>query len=166
MQKLLIYWVLGASVGLSGCSTVGKVGDSFTNALDRMPFVYRLDIQQGNMIDQEMVDKLQIGMTKTQVRYLLGTPLLVDTFHLERWDYIYRMKDGGEEAEQTRISLSFEDDRLSRIDGDLQPQPQDPNAEVDKETVASVPDYEPQKKGIVTRVMETVGLKSDEDSEQ
>ncbi|PLY16834.1 MAG: cell envelope protein SmpA [Sedimenticola sp.] len=143
-----------------------KIGSAIPDALDKMPFIYRPDIQQGNMVDQKMVDKLQLGMTKSQVRYVMGTPMLVDAFHQERWDYLYSMKQGSAEREQLRVALFFEDDRLTTIDGDLRPQPQSADTQPVEEPIASVPDYEPEKKGLVTRMMEKVGLDSEDSIDQ
>jgi outer membrane protein assembly factor BamE len=81
---------------------------------------YKLDIQQGNVITQEMVDKLRPGMTRSQVRYVLGTPLVVDPFHKDRWDYFYSYKKGVEAVpESRRLTLIFKDDVLHRIQGDV-----------------------------------------------
>ncbi|MES9872142.1 MAG: outer membrane protein assembly factor BamE [Candidatus Sedimenticola sp. 6PFRAG7] len=161
MRKLLIYWVCGASL-LAGCESAQKVGDAIPNALNEMPLIYRIDVQQGNVLTQETLNKLQPGMTKSQVRYLMGTPMLVDAFHQNRWDYIYSMKEGGDERDQERVALFFENDRLVRIEGDLRPQPETDPMQVEEEAVITVPDHVPQEKGIMTRVMETVGLESEE----
>ncbi|OOZ36235.1 outer membrane protein assembly factor BamE [Solemya velesiana gill symbiont] len=161
MRKLLIYWVCGASL-LAGCESAQKVSDAIPNALDEMPYVYRVDVQQGNVVNQEMINKLQPGMSKSQVRYLMGTPMLIDTFHQNRWDYIYSMQEGKEERVQKRVALHFEQDRLVSIEGDLRPQPEPDPVQVDEENVITVPDYTPQKKGIVTRMLDSVGLESDE----
>ena len=70
--------------------------------------VHKLDIQQGNVVTQEMVDKLKPGMTRAQVRFVLGTPLVTDTFHRNRWDYFYSFKVGAEGvAETRRLTLPF-----------------------------------------------------------
>lgn len=83
---------------------------------------YRMEIQQGNFVTQEQVSKLQSGMTKEQVRFILGTPLLTDVFHADRWDYIYRRQRArSNELEERRLTLFFEDNRLSRVDGDVMP---------------------------------------------
>lgn len=87
-----------------------------------VPGIYRADIHQGNIIEQEMVDRLRPGMNKRQVVHILGTPLLVDTFHQERWDYFYSLKQDGTLQEQKRISLFFEGEKLARLEGDLIPQ--------------------------------------------
>lgn len=109
MQKLLTTLALCASLILAGCSTVS------------LPGQYKIDIQQGNVISQEAVAKLKPGMTKSQVRFALGTPLLIDVFHQDRWDYIYSIQRGGKERQQRHLSLFFADDKLTRIEGDVQP---------------------------------------------
>ena len=84
------------------------------------PLVYRVDIQQGNVIDQAMINKLKPGMDKKQVRFIMGTPLLQDPFHSNRWDYLYSYEPGGGERKQRHITLHFKDDKLSRITGDVE----------------------------------------------
>ncbi len=86
----------------------------------KIPFVYRIDIQQGNVIDQRMLDRLRPGMDKNQVRFILGTPLISDPFHADRWDYIYSMEPGGDERTQRHVTLYFKNDKLSYINGDVQ----------------------------------------------
>lgn len=81
---------------------------------------YRIDIQQGNFVSQEMVSKLRPGMSKEQVRFILGTPLVTDIFHADRWDYVYSFKRPGQAPERRRLAVFFEDDRLARLDGDVQ----------------------------------------------
>lgn len=164
MQKLLIYWVCGASLLLAGCSTVKDIGDAIPNALNRLPLVHRPDIQQGNVVDQESINKLQPGMSKSQVSYLLGTPMLVDVFHQDRWDYLYSMKPGSKEITQERVTLYFVDDRLTRIEGDYRPQPTTEATEVKAEddTIITVPDYTGDQKGLFSRALESVGIESEE----
>lgn len=82
---------------------------------------YKMDIQQGNVVTQDMVQKLQPGMSRSQVRFLLGTPLIVDPFRVDRWDYVYLYKKGGGVAEQRRLVVYFKNDRLSRVEGDQMP---------------------------------------------
>ncbi|MDT8364661.1 MAG: outer membrane protein assembly factor BamE [Nitrosomonas sp.] len=81
--------------------------------------LYRIDIQQGNVVTEEMVNKLKSGMTRSQVRFVLGSPLITDAFHHDRWDYIYRFAPGGRIAEEKRLTVFFENDRLTGIDGDF-----------------------------------------------
>ncbi len=85
------------------------------------PGVYRIDIQQGNIVTQKMVDQLSPGMTKRQVLFVMGTPLIQDTFAPNRWDYIYSLQPGGKKRKQKSISLFFEDERLTGFKGDFIP---------------------------------------------
>lgn len=80
---------------------------------------HRIDVQQGNALDQENVSRLKPGLNRSQVRFLLGTPLLVDPFRTDRWDYVYLYYKAGKLTEQKRITLFFEGDTLVRIEGDL-----------------------------------------------
>jgi len=80
-----------------------------------------VDIQQGNVIEQSMINKLEPGMTKSKVRFIMGTPLLVDPFHSNRWEYIYSIEPGGGERAQRHISLFFKDDKLTHLEGDIKP---------------------------------------------
>jgi outer membrane protein assembly factor BamE len=81
---------------------------------------HRIEIQQGNFVTQEMIGQLKPGMTKDQVRFALGTPLVTDMFHANRWDYIFvRQRANSREVEQRRISVFFDKDRLDRIEGDV-----------------------------------------------
>lgn len=111
MNKPVFWLALAASLTLTSCSTI----------LNNIPGVYSLDIEQGNMIDQGMVDQLKPNMTKRQVLYIMGSPMLVDNFHEKRWDYLYSKQPGGEDRVQKRISLFFNGDNLVGIQGDLRP---------------------------------------------
>lgn len=82
---------------------------------------YKIDIQQGNYVTQEMVSKLRPGMTRAQVRFILGTPLVVDPFRDDRWDYVYLYRKRGELVEHRRFAVIFKDDKLVRIEGDVVP---------------------------------------------
>jgi outer membrane protein assembly factor BamE len=82
---------------------------------------YRMVIQQGNFLSQEMVAQLKPGMTKEQVRFILGTPLVTDIFHADRWDYVYFRELANGKREQRNLSVVFEKDKLARVLGDLLP---------------------------------------------
>lgn len=75
-----------------------------------------MDIRQGNHVTAEMRDKIKPGMTRAQVRYALGTPMISDVFHGNRWDYVYRLEHERELVEQQRLTVYFEGDSLTRID--------------------------------------------------
>ena len=79
--------------------------------------VYRMTVQQGNFLDGRQVSQLQVGMTRGQVRFLLGTPMLPDAFDRDRWDYLYYLKIGRlQKAEEQRLTIYFTDDKVSRIE--------------------------------------------------
>ena len=80
---------------------------------------YKIDIQQGNVITEEMVDKLRLGMTRSQVRFVLGSPLITDVFHNNRWDYVYSLAPSGRLSEKRRLSIFFDGDLLTHIEGDF-----------------------------------------------
>lgn len=82
---------------------------------------YRMDIQQGNVVTSKMVMQLRPGMTKSQVRFIMGTPLIQDAFHSNRWDYFYQMRQEGKVIEQRRVILEFENEGLARVRGDVIP---------------------------------------------
>lgn len=82
---------------------------------------YKMDIQQGNVVTQDTISRLQPGMTRSQVRFALGTPLVVDPFRGDRWDYVYLYMKQGAVTEQRRIVVVFKDDKLARIEGDVVP---------------------------------------------
>jgi len=87
----------------------------------QFPGVHRVEVQQGNIITQEMVDQLRPGMTKSQVRYIMGTPIIADTFDQDRWDYYYSRKKGKEKEERETVIIYFINGKLSSIQGDYAP---------------------------------------------
>jgi outer membrane protein assembly factor BamE len=78
---------------------------------------YRPDIQQGNFVSEEMLTQLKVGQTRDQVRFILGTPLLTDAFHAERWDYPFYLARGSGELTTSRVSVYFKDDKVDHFDG-------------------------------------------------
>jgi len=82
---------------------------------------YKLDVQQGNVVTSKMLLQLRPGMTKSQVRFIMGTPLIQDSFHGNRWDYVYQMREAGKVTEQRRVILDFEKDLLKTVRGDVIP---------------------------------------------
>jgi len=84
---------------------------------------HKIDVRQGNNVTQDMVAKLKPGMTRSQVRFALGTPLLIDPFRNDRWDYVFHFSKAGAPPEQRRIAVFFADDKLVRVQGDVVPAP-------------------------------------------
>ena len=105
--------ILPCFLSLAACSSLPSVTDVIKP--------YRIEIQQGNYISQEMLAQLKLGMTRDQVRYVLGTPLVTDIFHADRWDYVYYRQRPGK-FENRKISVHFDKDgKLARIGGDVVP---------------------------------------------
>jgi len=111
MNKPAFLLAITASLTFTACSTI----------LNNLPGVYTLDIEQGNMIDQSMIDQLRPNMTKRQVLYIMGSPMLADSFHEKRWDYLYSKQVSGEDRVQKRASLFFDGDNLMAVQGDFRP---------------------------------------------
>ena len=111
---------------------------------DWLPFVYKQDIHQGNVISQEMVDQLRPGMTKRQVTYIMGAPLMIDPFHDERWDYVYSNQPGDEPRVQKNVTLIFKGDELSELQGDFRPGTL-PAIEMKKDATLDVPPIDREK---------------------
>ncbi|MFN2289204.1 MAG: outer membrane protein assembly factor BamE [Chromatocurvus sp.] len=95
-------------ITLSACGVIG------------FPGVYKINVEQGNIITQEDVDKLEQGMTRRQVRFILGTPLIEDTFNRDRWDYHYKLKRGDEVLSEREFTVFFDGDRLESVEGDYE----------------------------------------------
>jgi outer membrane protein assembly factor BamE len=98
-----------AMTWLGACSFVG------------FPGVYKIDVEQGNIVTQEMVDQLKPGMSRRQVRFILGTPLLEDPFNQNRWDYVYMKRNGLDILSEAHVQVVFDGDKLEHIEGDYQP---------------------------------------------
>lgn len=122
MRIVLISLVIGL---LSACGFVG------------FPGVYKINVEQGNIVTPEMAAQLKPGMTRRQVRFILGTPLIEDTFNADRWDYLYSKRNGQTVLDQSLLTVQFEGDTLAIVSGDLAPS--DWGAEVQSETTPGNP---------------------------
>jgi len=150
MKTVLIYTFSFFALILSGC------------AKDKIPGVYRINIQQGNDITQDMISQLKPGMTKNQVAYVMGTPLIIDTFHPNRWDYIYSFHPGNGVREQRRITVYFKGETLDYLSGDTrivarEEMPQ--TVKVDSDVVVPLSD---KKVGLIEDIKEKIGMEDDE----
>ena len=83
------------------------------------PGVYKINIEQGNIVTQEMVDKLKPGMSRRQVKFIMGTPLIKDTFNRNRWDYVFMLRNGSKVLDQSRLTVEFNEDTLINVFGDF-----------------------------------------------
>ncbi len=142
----------------AGCSSVPRIVNE-----------YKIDVQQGNVLTQDMVSQLRPGLTKDQVRFILGTPMLMDMFHASRWDYVYRLQKGSTgEVEMRKFSLFFDaKDTLARVSGDVSPAqageasaaPDSRTRELDLGSIAPDSTAPPiEGKGFFGKLMESVGF--------
>ena len=145
------------TAALSACSSV-----------PRLVSEYKIDVQQGNVLTQDMVSQLRPGLSKDQVRFILGTPVLMDMFHANRWDYVYRLQKGNGDVEMRKFSTFFDNsDKLDRVAGDVAAAqvadatalPESRTREIDLGSIApgsvALP---PEQKGFFGRMMEGVGF--------
>ena len=107
LRRALLLCLL--AVGLGACSIPTL----------RFPGVYKIPISQGNLITQEMVDQLEPGMTRRQVIFVMGTPLVRDPYHQDRWDYVYNFEPGGGIRGQEMVTVFFKDDVMTHFTGDF-----------------------------------------------
>ena len=128
------------------------------------PLLYKIDIQQGNVVDQEMLDQLKPGMDKKQVKFIMGTPVLIDPFHNERWEYIYSFQEGGTVREQRHITLHFENDKLAYISGDIEISniPRLDYKIITEENAIIVPISDKEEKGFFGRLFDKINPLDDE----
>ena len=83
------------------------------------PGVYKINIEQGNIVTQEMVNQLKPGMSRRQVKFIMGTPLVKDTFNRNRWDYVFMIRNGSTVLDQSRLAVEFNEDTLVNVFGDF-----------------------------------------------
>jgi len=139
MKKLLIITICIASLTVSACS--------------RYNLVHKIDVQQGNVITQEEVNLLEPGLSRRQVQFIMGSPMIADVFHQGRWDYIYLLEPGYGERTEERVTLFFEDDALARITGTLHPDPAGAAANTrPKQVTLVVPPEERIDPGVLNRL--------------
>ena len=117
-----------------GCLLAGLVGCGSNFGF---PGVYRINVEQGNVVTEEMVEQLRPGLNRRQVRYIMGTPLIEDSFHEDRWDYRYLLRNGNELLSETQLTLWFEEDELVRVEGPDAPNWDEPQPEA---SASEVPD--------------------------
>jgi outer membrane protein assembly factor BamE len=104
--------LLGVTMGLGGCQSLLQNSDSFLGVITP----YRVEVVQGNVITDEQAKVLKPGMTRAQVRDVLGTPLIADAFHADRWDYVFTIRRPGTEAQARRVTVLFSGDQFKSVD--------------------------------------------------
>jgi len=129
---------------------------------DKIPGVYRIDIQQGNDVTQEMIAQLKPGMTKNQVAYVMGTPLIIDTFHPNRWDYLYSYHPGNGQREQRHITLHFKEDQLDYLGGNTRVVPREQLPDVVRADSNVVVPLSNKKVGLINELKDRIGMDDDD----
>ncbi len=121
--------LLTAGFALSACQTMSSVGSGISSGVSSVTgwaptFLgpYRPDVHQGNIITKEMVEQLRPGMTREQVRFMLGTPLLVSEFHKDRWDYAYYLNPRKGAVQNRKLTVFFKDNKLDTFNSDTMPE--------------------------------------------
>ncbi|MEQ1488443.1 MAG: outer membrane protein assembly factor BamE [Methylotenera sp.] len=114
---------------------------------------YKIDVQQGNVVTSKMLLQLRPGMTKSQVRFIMGTPLIQDSFHGNRWDYAYQMRENGKITEQRRVILDFESELLKTVRGDVAPKSGDQAADAANTGIRVIdPSTKPKEKSTLDKL--------------
>ena len=153
MKKLLIIITCIASLWLGGCWFPGS------------RLVHKIDVQQGNVLTQDDINLLEPGMTRRQVQFIMGSPMVSDVFHQDRWDYIYRLKPGYGDVTEDRVSVFFDGNSLERIEGTMYPAPEGKNAPArPKQVTLVVPTQERVERGVFNKLWHWLTFrKPDED---
>ena len=138
MKKLLIIMACIASLSTTACS--------------RYHLIHKIDVQQGNVITQDEVNQLEPGMSRRQVQYIMGSPMIADVFHQDRWDYVYRLQPGYGETLEERVTLYYENDELSRVSGTLHPQTAEAAEPRPQQVTLVVPPEERVEPGIFNKL--------------
>ena len=147
MKKILLYGFCTIMLLVGACSK------------DKIPGLYVIDIRQGNDVTQEMINKLKPGMTKQKVAYVMGTPLVIDTFHPNRWDYIYSFRPGEGDHIQRRITLYFEKDKLKYIEGDIRTVARQDLPKINSRERNVVVPLTEKKPSLLQKLLAIIGLK-------
>jgi len=142
--------IVTLALSLNACSYNGSLN---------LPGLYRIDIQQGNIIDQDMLSRLRPGMDKNQVEFILGTPAIVDPFHIDQWEYLFSMAEESENRQQRHFRIHFIDDKLSYISGDIVVSDRDFSDPIRQSKSVDVPLQ--NKKGIFKRIFNNIPFIAD-----
>jgi len=126
-----------------------------------LPFVHKIDVQQGNVITQEMVAQLRRGMDKKKVQFIMGTPIILDTFNNTRWDYIYTFQHRGGDVQKRRVTLVFADEKLDRVEGNVTAAAGEIEVELHQDTTVDVPKR--GGRGMMARIKNTIPFTGDKD---
>ena len=141
-RKILVsFYLILILTLLIGCANPRLPGTKYLS-INELPFVHKIDIQQGNVITQDMLGSLEQGMDKKRIKYIMGTPSIKDTFNYSTWDYFFSHRFKDEYTESRRITLHFDDDeKLAFISGNVQASETTIPIKKFKDVKVSVPRY-------------------------
>jgi outer membrane protein assembly factor BamE len=151
------------SLAAGGCSTSNGSGFPRLPSARNLPFIHKIDIQQGNVITQEMVARLRRGMDKKQVLFVMGSPIIKDTFNAHRWEYVYTFQPGGGRAEGRQVTLVFADEKLDHLEGNVTPATGELAAETHQDVSVEVPLY--VKKNLLARLKDKMPFTGEHEEE-
>lgn len=151
---------LACGVFLQGCANTELPRPPDLPSFGDLPFVHKIDIQQGNVITQEMIAQLQYGMDKKKVNFVMGSPIIQDTFHANRWDYLYTINRNGGKTKRRRITLYFEEDHLVRVEGDVKPAAGRLVVDTRQDMTVDVPEAPPD--GLIDKLKNTIPFVGEE----
>ena len=137
-QSRLVLAAAAALALLAGCGTVDDVSHRITSSITP----YKVEVVQGNFVSKEQVDALEPGMSRDQVRQILGSPLVTSLFHGDRWDYVFTLKRKGVQEQQRRLTVYFKGDAMERVEGDPMPSEAEFVGTLDKRKTGKVPPLE------------------------
>lgn len=117
LHRFPLILALAACVAASGCGSFDNASRRLTDSITP----YKVEVVQGNFVSREQVEALKPGMSRLQVRDILGTPLVTSVFHSDRWDYVFTLKRKGVEPQARKLAVFFKGDALERFEGDTMP---------------------------------------------
>ena len=162
MPKTSLIFILLQILLLSACTTTEQLNSKMREAADNLPGLYKVEVKQGNIVSQEMVDQLRPGMDKRQVRFLLGSPLLIDTFNKNQWQYLYTLKQHGKLVKQEKLTVLFKGDKLAGLSGHFKPSNEFKPMTINTEVV-DIPKRAIKEPGLVETILHNVGIEYTEE---
>ena len=150
-------------VAAGGCATPSGSPLPRLPSVRNLPFIHKIDVQQGNVITQEMVAQLRRGMDKKQATFIMGSPIIMDTFNAHRWDYVYTFQPGGGDAESRHLTLVFVDEKLDHVEGDVTPATGELDVTTHHDVSVEVPLY--IKKKLLARIKDKMPFTGESEEE-
>ncbi|MSR15848.1 MAG: outer membrane protein assembly factor BamE [Gammaproteobacteria bacterium] len=139
---------------LYGCARNDLPRPADMPSFSSLPFVHKIDIQQGNVVTQEMIAQLKLGMDKKKVNFIMGSPIILDAFHSGRWDYLYTSQEGRGRTKRRRVTLYFDGDQLTRVEGDVKPAEGRLVVDTRQDTTVDVPNV--HREGLIAKLKESI----------